>query len=242
MDLEKRLRPRTLSEFIGQQKIKDNLSVFVTAAVRREETLDHVLLSGPPGLGKCIAAGSRVLTDAGNVRLGDLVPRGMTKGEVRPCNLTIFGHSGPENATHIYCSGRGPTRRVTTRLARQIEGTPHHPVLAAAPKGPVWRRLASLAPGDRVAIADRTNTVGARRASAGSIVRPGRANTGTRRTLQPSEPMHWETVSEVADSEALTYDFVVPGTHSFTANGFINHNTTLGYIIAGGNVDEHYDL
>lgn len=51
-DFEKALRPSRLDEFIGQQRIKDNLRVFVTAALQRGETLDHVLLSGPPGLGK----------------------------------------------------------------------------------------------------------------------------------------------------------------------------------------------
>ena len=55
-DLEKVLRPRRLDEFIGQEKIKENLRVFMTAAKRREETLDHVLLSGPPGLGKTTLA------------------------------------------------------------------------------------------------------------------------------------------------------------------------------------------
>ena len=51
-DLEKRLRPKRLDEFIGQQRIKDNLRIFITAALGRGEALDHVLLSGPPGLGK----------------------------------------------------------------------------------------------------------------------------------------------------------------------------------------------
>ena len=51
-DYEKMLRPRALDDFIGQQKIKDNLHVFMTAALQRGEALDHVLLSGPPGLGK----------------------------------------------------------------------------------------------------------------------------------------------------------------------------------------------
>jgi len=55
-DYEKALRPRALDEFIGQQKIKDNLRVFITAALQRGETLDHVLLSGPPGLGKTTLA------------------------------------------------------------------------------------------------------------------------------------------------------------------------------------------
>ncbi len=55
-DVEKALRPQTLEEFIGQDKIKENLNVFMTAALRRGETLDHVLLSGPPGLGKTTLA------------------------------------------------------------------------------------------------------------------------------------------------------------------------------------------
>jgi len=52
MQLEKALRPKMLSDFSGQQKIVDNLSVFIQAAKLRGEALDHVLLHGPPGLGK----------------------------------------------------------------------------------------------------------------------------------------------------------------------------------------------
>jgi len=51
------LRPRHLSEYIGQDKLKDNLSVFIQAALKRGEALDHVLLYGPPGLGKTTLAG-----------------------------------------------------------------------------------------------------------------------------------------------------------------------------------------
>lgn len=46
------LRPKTLAEYIGQEKAKGNLSVFIQAAKMRQESLDHVLLHGPPGLGK----------------------------------------------------------------------------------------------------------------------------------------------------------------------------------------------
>lgn len=55
-DIERALRPKRLAEFVGQQNIKDNLIVFMTAAQRRGECLDHVLLSGPPGLGKTTLA------------------------------------------------------------------------------------------------------------------------------------------------------------------------------------------
>ncbi|MCL2036753.1 MAG: Holliday junction branch migration DNA helicase RuvB [Oscillospiraceae bacterium] len=51
-DTEYSLRPKTLAEYIGQDRVKENLSVFITAAKARGEELDHVLLYGPPGLGK----------------------------------------------------------------------------------------------------------------------------------------------------------------------------------------------
>ena len=56
-EVENPLRPRTLSEYIGQEKAKENLAVFIEAARQRKESLDHVLLYGPPGLGKTTLAG-----------------------------------------------------------------------------------------------------------------------------------------------------------------------------------------
>ena len=50
--LEKTLRPQTLDEYIGQDKVKENLKVYIEAAKKRGEPLDHILLYGPPGLGK----------------------------------------------------------------------------------------------------------------------------------------------------------------------------------------------
>ncbi|WP_204416471.1 Holliday junction branch migration DNA helicase RuvB [Bacillus tianshenii] len=54
--LEYSLRPQTLQQYIGQDKVKENLEVFIQAAKMRQETLDHVLLYGPPGLGKTTLA------------------------------------------------------------------------------------------------------------------------------------------------------------------------------------------
>lgn len=56
-DIENSLRPKELSDYIGQEKVKENLSVYIQAARARGEALDHVLLYGPPGLGKTTLAG-----------------------------------------------------------------------------------------------------------------------------------------------------------------------------------------
>ena len=56
-DTELSLRPKTLDDYVGQEKAKDNLSIYVKAALGRHESLDHVLLYGPPGLGKTTLSG-----------------------------------------------------------------------------------------------------------------------------------------------------------------------------------------
>lgn len=57
VEIETGLRPHKLEEYIGQKKVKDNLEIYIKAALDRHEALDHVLLYGPPGLGKTTLAG-----------------------------------------------------------------------------------------------------------------------------------------------------------------------------------------
>lgn len=66
-ETEVSLRPKTLDDYIGQEKVKENLKIYMDAALGRNDTLDHVLLYGPPGLGKTTLAG--IIANQMNVQI-----------------------------------------------------------------------------------------------------------------------------------------------------------------------------
>src|SRR6476661_2287728 len=79
---ESGLRPRVLNDYIGQDRVRENLQVSIAAALQRGEALDHVLLYGPPGLGKTtlayvigneLGAAVRATSGPATVKPGDLV-------------------------------------------------------------------------------------------------------------------------------------------------------------------------
>ena len=69
ISVEGGLRPRRLADYIGQEKVKENLTIGMTAAKQRGEPLDHVLLYGPPGLGKTTLANIIAWEMGANIRI-----------------------------------------------------------------------------------------------------------------------------------------------------------------------------
>ena len=128
--IEKSLRPSTLSQYIGQEPLKARLQVYIQAARQREEPLDHVLLYGPPGLGKTTLAmvianemgvGLRTTSGPAIEKSGDLLA---LLNELQPCDVLFIDeiHRMPKTVEEMLYSamedfyvdiiaGEGPTAR-----------------------------------------------------------------------------------------------------------------------------------
>lgn len=133
-DFEQNLRPRFLREFVGQEGVKERLAIFLQAAREREEQLDHVLLYGPPGLGKTtlayilayeLGAGIRATSGPAIERAGDMVAilTNLEERDIlfideihrlnRKAEETLY--PAVEDFVFDWVSGKGPTAR-TNRI------------------------------------------------------------------------------------------------------------------------------
>lgn len=129
-DGEMSLRPKSLDEYIGQDKVKENLSIYIKAALQRKEPLDHVLLYGPPGLGKTTLSGIiakemgvnlRVTSGPAIEKQGDLVAilTSLNEGDVLfideihrlPRNVEEILYPAMEDFSLDIILGKGPSAR-----------------------------------------------------------------------------------------------------------------------------------
>ena len=129
-EAELSLRPKTLNEYIGQKKAKENLSIYIKAALGRHESLDHVLLYGPPGLGKTTLSGIiakemgvnlRVTSGPAIEKQGDLVAilTSLNEGDVLfideihrlPRNVEEILYPAMEAFSLDIILGKGPSAR-----------------------------------------------------------------------------------------------------------------------------------
>lgn len=135
--VEKKLRPQVLNEFIGQEKLKEQLNIFLTAAKSRNEVLDHILFYGPPGLGKTTLACLMAREMGGNIKMtsgpalsraGDLasILTGLKKGdflfidEIHRLNKLVeeMLYAAMEDFALDIVLGKGPSAK-TVRLNLQ---------------------------------------------------------------------------------------------------------------------------
>lgn len=135
--VEKKLRPQVLNEFIGQEKLKEQLGIFLTAAKSRNEVLDHILFYGPPGLGKTTLACLMAREMGGNIKMtsgpalsraGDLasILTGLKKGdflfidEIHRLNKLVeeMLYAAMEDFALDIVLGKGPSAK-TVRLNLQ---------------------------------------------------------------------------------------------------------------------------
>lgn len=150
---DRTIRPQRLNDYIGQPRTREQMEIFITAAKARGEALDHVLIFGPPGLGKCITADSYILTEFGWTPFANLIPPHLKTDSYLEKRIRVYGLQGFESTSHIYSNGIQETLCLTTNAGFSLQGTPNHPVMVATPHGLRWKSLGDLTSQDWIAIA-----------------------------------------------------------------------------------------
>jgi len=120
---------------------------------------DLVIFAGRPGMGKCVAAGTRIPTERGLVPIESLKPQDVTGtpddegGLYYPLRVGVMTPTGRQYTAYFYDSGLQPTRRMTTKAGYSLTATYPHPVLTLTPDGQkAWKSMADLRVGDYVAV------------------------------------------------------------------------------------------
>jgi len=158
--IDRAIRPQQLRDYVGQPQVREQMEIFIPAARSRGEALDHLLIFGPPGLGKCITPDSYILTSNGWVEFQQLLPEDMAVDSYVEQETQVYGVNGLETATHVYHSGIQHTTCLQTMDGFEIEGTVNHPVQVASPSGICWKPLGEVKIGEFVAIARGMQTWG----------------------------------------------------------------------------------
>lgn len=157
--LDLTLRPCSFDEYMGQQKIKDNLKILMEAAKKRREPIEHVLLYGGSGLGKCINKNSIVFTEKGMLEIGQLGR--LNKKGFQKKKIKIYSNPGLKSTSHFYNNGQSKTIKIETHQGFELEGTLNHPIVALDNNGEIiFKPLEKLKKGDYVAIQRGQNCFG----------------------------------------------------------------------------------
>jgi len=158
-NLDKTLRPYSFEEYFGQEKIKKNLKILLEAAKQRKEAVEHILLYGGSGLGKCINKDSIIFSEKGMLpigKFGNLSKRGFQKKRIK-----IYSNPGPQKTSHFYNNGKSRTIKIRTHQGYELEGTPNHPIIVLNKNGEKeFRQLQNIKKCDYVAIQRGQNYFG----------------------------------------------------------------------------------